>query len=92
MSLFKALFGPGTDPKSLKKHCYEIELLPAELSDMSPYRCQLGGGLLNDPVKDKHGHKMCRGCANERITAGVNCDVEENHKHKLRKEELTADR
>lgn len=73
MAFLKNLFGGGVDPATLKKYCYELELLPAGLTDLTPYRCQLGGGLLNDPVKDKHGHLMCSGCANERINAGLNC-------------------
>lgn len=90
MSIFKTLFG-GPDPKTLKKHCHQLELLPDGLSDLSPYQCSLGGGLLNDPVKDKAGHRMCRGCATEWIQAGLQCTVDSNHKHKLRKEELTVD-
>lgn len=64
----------------------DLELLPSDLADLTPYRCQLGGGLIYKGVKDKHGHKFCRECAEQRITAGVYCEVDKNNRHKLKKE------
>jgi hypothetical protein len=63
MSIFKNLFVPNSEGKEFKKACYNLNLLPLELTDLTPYKCQLGGGLMNDPVVDKYGHKFCRGCA-----------------------------